>query len=81
MGKARGNVRRDWLKPYRFPAGFRDGANQRSPFLGEVAQGGHISMVSHARNDGGGDARDERPVPEVFPGMDVGEMNFHGGQG
>ena len=56
MGKARGNVRRDWLKPYRFPLGFRDGATsyQRSPFLGEVAQGRHISMVSHARNDGGG---------------------------
>tara|TARA_B100001094_G_scaffold104350_1_gene100653 strand:+ start:326 stop:436 length:111 start_codon:yes stop_codon:yes gene_type:complete len=35
-------------------------------------------MVAHAGDDGFGDARDERLVPEILAGVDVGKVNFYG---
>ena len=49
-----------------------------SGFLGEVAQGRHVSVVVHAGHDGGGYAGDERLVSEILPGVDVGEVYFYG---
>jgi hypothetical protein len=47
-------------------------------FLREVAQGGHIAVVSHAGNDSESDARDERFVSKILASVDVREVNFYG---